>query len=56
VVGEEAFWAKKKAARRERRARKRFLEAELDNRCSTSTRTPWNGTTSSALSGSSSDE
>jgi predicted nucleic acid-binding protein len=31
VAGEEAFWAEKKAARRERRARKRFLEAELNN-------------------------
>jgi hypothetical protein len=28
---EEAFWAEKKAVRRERRARKRFLKAELDN-------------------------
>jgi hypothetical protein len=28
---EEAFWAEKKAVRREMRARKWFLEAKLDN-------------------------
>jgi hypothetical protein len=51
VAGKEAFWGEKKAARRERRAGKRFLEAELDNRTrrSTSMRTPRNGKTFSAL-------
>jgi hypothetical protein len=58
VAGEVAFWDEKKVARREkrklgreRRARKRFLEAELDNPNSMHgiEDTPQNGKTSGAL-------
>jgi hypothetical protein len=52
VAGEEAFWAAKKVARRERRrVRKRLLKVKLSisARRMTSTRTPRSGTFSGAL-------